>query len=129
MSNRHIVGIVVIAVVVLLNLPIPTSERIRSGSSDTVEPFQSLFAVISYKISSLFKDPVETGPSSDSLEDLKAQLADFELRMDSIRSLEEENRELREVLRFQQRSRASLIPAEVISRNDVSGWWKTVRLD
>ena len=129
MNNRHIVGIVVIAVVVLLNLPIPTSERIRSGSSDTVEPFQSLSSLISYKVRGWFKDSPEEVAASDSVEDLKARIADYELRMDSVRSLEEENRELRDVLKFQQRSRARLIPAEVISRNDISGWWKTIRLD
>ena len=129
MNNRHIVGIVVIAVVVLLNLPIPTSERVRSGSSDTVEPFQSLSSLISYKIRGWFKDSPEEAAASDSVEELKARIADYELRMDSVRSLEEENRELRDVLKFQQRSRARLIPAEVISRNDISGWWKTIRLD
>ena len=122
MKNSHIIGLVLVAVVILLNLPPPVTEELRAGSRDGVEPFQSIAELLLYRIRSIGSDGGRATPEE------QARISELEIRVRELENLESENARLRENLGLMQRSQYQLIPAEVISRDDISGWWRTVRL-
>ena len=128
MKKSYIFGIVLVVVVVLLNLPIPASRYLESGSQDAAEPFQSLFSVLSSKVTS-FLSSSPSGGSPDRFEDLLLKVADLEQRIASVEELERYNAELRRGLGFAEKSEDELIPCRVVGRDDVSGWWKVIRLN
>ncbi len=127
-NNRYIVGIVIVAVVVLLNLPVPTSNQLRSASRDSIEPFESVFSFLIHRVRDVFSSDIDN-EAQTTVPGLQRQVADLEQRMQTVRALEQENEELRSSLSFQKRARFELIPCEVIGRDDISGWWRTIRLN
>jgi rod shape-determining protein MreC len=111
-----------------LVLPDSASERAKSAAREALSPMQGL-------ISGTWRRLRNAGASIrgwGGLPEENRKLAETNLilqnRVLELQSLEDENLRLRELLAFQRRSRQQLIAAEVIAR-DLSGWWRSVRLD
>ena len=118
-----------LAVVVLLNLPVPASVRLKAGVREGLTPFQNVFA----RIGNAFRAPVSFLRGSGSFAREKAQLleqiANMQLQLRMQKSVAEDNAELRRQLGFQLRHRYRLVLCEVLARGDTSGWWETIRLN
>lgn len=129
MNRRTAIWIGLAALLVLaLALPDAVSEHAKAGARETLAPLQGL-------ISGTWRRLKNAGASIrgwGGLPEENRKLAETNLilqnRVLELQSLEEENLRLRGLLAFQRRSRQQLIAAEVIAR-DLSGWWRSVRLD
>ena len=129
LNRRTAIWIGLLALLVLaLALPDAVSEHAKAGARETLAPLQGL-------ISGTLRRLKNAGASIrgwGGLPEENRKLAETNLilqnRVLELQSLEEENLRLRGLLAFQRRSRQQLIAAEVIAR-DLSGWWRSVRLD
>jgi rod shape-determining protein MreC len=120
-------GLIALLVLALV-LPNSVSERARGMARETFSPLQGL-------ISSSLDRLRNAGASIrgwGGLPEENRKIAEENLvlhnRVAELQRMEEENIRLRSLLGFQQRSRQQLVASEVIAR-DLSGWWRTVRLN
>jgi rod shape-determining protein MreC len=126
---RFLGALILLLVVILLNLPAPASLRVKAEARDSFVPFESLMWVIldrAHEAGSLLFRAREVVSEQSRLTAEVARLRD-ENRM--LRSLESENRELRNLLGFKARQKYDLLLCSVIARGGVNGWWQTVQLD
>jgi rod shape-determining protein MreC len=122
-------GLLALTVIVLLNLPLPASIRLRSGVRDGVAPFQSVLSAMVSSVRdsrSRLKDSVNFAREKERLLE---EIENLKLQIRLQRGLEKDNAELRSLLGFRQSYRYRLVLAEVVSRGDASGWWETARLN
>lgn len=124
-----IYGLLALAVIVLLNLPLPASLRLRSGVRDGIAPFQSVLSVLVSSVRdsrSRLKDSVNFAREKERLLE---EIENLKLKLRLQGGIEKDNAELRSLLGFRQNYRYRLVLAEVVSRGDASGWWETARLN
>lgn len=118
-----------LALVILLNMPVPASLRIKSVSRDIYMPFQNVMWQLIGRgragLSALggIHKVMQRGQR------LSAENANLNEELRKLRTMEQENRELRAHLGFKQRSSHKLVLCRVIGRGDASGWWQTIRLN
>ena len=129
MRNRRLtIGMILVAVVILLNLPAPIASRMKSATSDTVHPFQNVLMVLIHKTAGSLS---LLGRARSIVEEnvrLEEELANLNYENELLRSLEEENRMLRKQVEFKQKQKRKLILCDVIARGGSSGWWRTITI-
>lgn len=127
--RKFIICLVLVATVVLLNIPRYRVLRLRASSRDVVAPFQGALTLGGERI----REGVDllTGARRAVKESNRqaAEITRLQFTVDQLRVLEEENRQLRKLLEFNQRIPFELITGEVIGRGDPSGWWQMVRIN
>ena len=127
-ERKSLVWLILGAVlVVIMNLPLPVSQRIKAWVRESVAPLQQ-------GVTGFFGD---LGEATRTMRGLRDQAEENRrmaeelviLRNEQIyyRNIKQHNKELRNQLDFRQASDQLLIPCEVVAR-DISGWWQTVRL-
>jgi rod shape-determining protein MreC len=129
MRDRSIVIWVLVAAVLLtvLNLPPAVSARAKGAVREAVAPLQSVLSGFSRKVSESVKSIRGIGGLMIENEKMAAELAHLRNEVRDLKSLEQENADLRQQMQFARRSNYRLIPCEVIAR-DITGWWQTIRL-
>ena len=118
-----------LAVVVLLNLPVPASVRLKSGVRDALTPFQNVFTLVVHSIrdsGSFLRGSINF---TREKEQLLEEIANLRLQLRMQKNIAEDNVELRSQLGFQLHHRYRLVLCEVVARGDASGWWETMRLN
>ena len=119
----------ILGLVVLLNLPLPASMRIKSVSRDNFAPFQNVMSLVVCKIGEQMSVLRGLGGAARAKRELEAQVVELEHRIEQLEALKEENAELREQLGFARLRKQKLIMCEAIGRGGASGWWQTVMLN
>lgn len=120
---------ILLAVVVLLNLPLPASLRVKSGARDAVLPFQNVMSLVLAGASRGWVALADARAVSDEKQRLEEELARLSVRVHRIEELERDNERLRRLLEFKARERHRLVLGEVVARGDTSGWWRTLELN
>ncbi len=130
MRERHLLfWLIVLAVVVLLNLPPPAVLRSAAEVRDGMEPFQNTLSLVVSRARRLFSGIGRTGRIIEEKQALEIKVAELEHRLRRLEHFETENETLRRQLGFSILSPRKLMLCEVIARGDMSGWWQTVRLN
>ncbi len=130
MRDRSIVVWAVLAVLLLvvLNLPEGAHRQVKSALREGVAPLQETVSGVVLDVKESFRSIRGLGGLLNENRKMAAELVILRNEVRDLRSLEQENTDLREQLQFARRLNRQLIPCEVIAR-DIAGWWQTVRLN
>ncbi len=128
-SKKTLVWTTIVLVVIILNLPLPASLRMKDGVRDGLAPFQNVMTLVLSKGKRMFSVVTDANKAISDKEEMLKEIALLREKVRRNESLAEENAGLRANLRFKKRSPHRLIPCEVIGRGDISSWWQTVRLN
>lgn len=128
-SRRYLICIILLTLVVLMNLPLPASMRVKSASRESFAPFQNVMFLLVFKIGEQMSALRDPDGSAKEQRDLAAEVVRLEHRVKQLEELERENADLREQLEFARLGKHRLIMCEVVGRGGASGWWRTVTLN
>ena len=118
-----------LAVVVLVNLPAPTALRLRRGARETVAPFQNVASALVDRLTAGWRMLARAGEEEDRLRRLEEELVGVRLEARRWKTMAAETEQMRRLLDFRQERRDRLVLCRVVARGEISGWWQTVRLD
>jgi rod shape-determining protein MreC len=129
--RRVAVFVVIIAgiAIILLNLPPAGSQQTKSFLSELVTPFYVSARSGAAWVLDLFGSVGRVSEAMDRNRKLETEVAILRQRMDGLHALERENDQLRQQLAFRKRRSQRVVLGEVIARDDVSGWWRSVRIN
>ena len=127
--KKYLIFIILSATVILLNLPLPASMRVKEYSQDNFVPFQNMMSFVLNKGRELVSSLRNAKKTANEKKHIFRELAILCDRVRELEGVERENEDLRTQLGFAKRSRRKLIFCEIIARGDISGWWQTVRLN
>jgi len=119
---------ILVAVLLLLNLPGPISYWTKSCIREGVAPLQQVFSQLGVRIresSLVFRG---LGGIIKKNRELSEEIIHLRSKVRELEAVEGENIRLRSQLHFAQRSSRRLIPAEVVGR-DVNDWWRSIRIN
>lgn len=128
-ERTHYFWLVLAGVLLLLNLPIPASQRVKSFVREAFSPFQQVTGTWTRHIRSAVRTLHEKRVLNESADAMVRELFVLRDKVRQQREIERENSELRDVLGFAAQSDKALIPCQILSRGDISGWWHTIRID
>lgn len=120
---------VLLAVVVLLNLPMPASSRVKAAARDGVVPFQNVLSWLANGTRGVFGGFTRNRSVIEERARLLTEIAELRHQLDQTEFVRRDNDELRKMVEFSRRQPRPLRLCEVISRGDVGGWWQTVTLN
>lgn len=128
-DSRFLVSLVLLVVVVLLNLPMQVSVRLKNGAQDNIAPFQNGLTLIVRN----FLQSISSFAGARELAAEKVQMteeiANLKHEIKQLKNLQDENDKLRREVGFQKQSKYGLVLCEVVARGDTSGWWKTITIN
>lgn len=115
------------ALVMVLNLPAPVSDRGKAAIREFLAPLQGVVTRITQGSRQWFDAVRSLGELAVANQHMQEELTRLRSEIRYLEGLEQENADLRAQLNFMQRPGRDLIPAEIIGR-DITGWWQTVRI-
>lgn len=128
-ERKYFVAILLLVLVVILNLPVPASKRVKSLARDTSAPFQNIMSLLLGDLRDAFAFVARAGRAADEKRQLTEQVAQLRLQVQSLRMAEQENEELRKQIGFAKRQKLTLVMGEIVTRGDSSGWWQSVTIN
>ncbi|MDI6774709.1 MAG: rod shape-determining protein MreC [Verrucomicrobiota bacterium] len=128
-NKKLLIGLSAMVILVLLNLPLSVSLRIKCDAQDNVAPFQRFIRFLIEKGRNTFRPLADARKAIEEKQKMLEDIANLTFQLRNLRVLEQENALLRKELAFKGRQKRALVMCEVISRGGTSGWWQTVRLD
>jgi rod shape-determining protein MreC len=128
-NNRGLISFVLVAVVVLLNLPLPASMRVKSSARDSVAGYQNVWHLVVNDVSRTFSAFAGAKKHINQKEELLQEVANLEFSILQMERFEAQNVELRKQLDLQKASKLELVLCEVVSRGGAGGWWQTITLN
>ena len=127
--RTYLICVILLAVLILLNLPMPTSMYIKTGSRGNLAPFQNLMSFFLMKIPRTMASFVDSGKALGEQQKMMEEIANLRQEIQGMKALEADNKDLREQLGFRSISKRKLVLCEVVARGDASGWWQTITLN
>ncbi len=121
--------LVAVALLALLLLPAPATRPAKRATRDIVAPFQDACARVTDGARNAlvyFGDSIRAAEDQQRLRNEITQLRNEVIRLEVLR---QDNDELRRVLGFRRQSQRRLLPAMVVARNEMTGWWQTLQLN
>jgi rod shape-determining protein MreC len=120
---------ILLAVVILLNLPLAASVRIKAALRDGLSPFLNGLTRAAVRLR--VAGAALTGASSGEEErrHLLQQVAELKVQVMRLNVLERDNAELRRQVGFAEQQRQRLVLCDVLARGDASGWWQKITLN
>ncbi|MBN1557553.1 MAG: rod shape-determining protein MreC [Lentisphaerae bacterium] len=128
-GRTYLILAVLVAVVVLLNLPAPVARRVEAGAADNLLPFQNVLTVLGRRARAALRAVSGGAGGREREAALRLEVASLRAALRALDGLEHENAALRRLLDFRKRSELRLAACEVMSRGGTDGWWEVVRLD
>ena len=122
------VGGVLLVVVVLLNLPEPTSARAKLAVSSLFLPLFGLVSSAQRLVTEAVRAALPRSLLLREVTELRAQNRTLHLQVAQLRAADAENQRLRQIVGWQQTSPWKSKVGRVIAR-DTAQWWRTVRID
>jgi rod shape-determining protein MreC len=126
---RVLGAILILAVVILLNLPPPAAMCVKGDVRDGVVPFQNVMAVLIGRVRATGAALFAGRDAAAEQRALIEQVARLREENRSLVAFGKENAQLRRLLGFKEKQPSRLILCTVVSRGGASGWWETVQLD
>lgn len=120
--------ILAVVVIALLNLPTSLSRSIKSAFRETARPVELLVDSVFVKSWEYVKSIGRIPRLMEDNDALQKEIIRLNAEHTQIRMLENENEELRRLLKFKPKQSTELIAAEVLTRSR-DGWWQTIRLN
>ncbi len=128
--RKHLVvlGLVVLLVVVLLNLPAATTARLKLALGSLFLPLFGIAGATQHTASKLGDSVTPRSDLVREIDTLRKENSELKVRVAEKDNLERENARLRDQLAWAKQSGWKLRPARVIAR-DPANWWRTVFVD
>ncbi len=120
---------VLLSVVILLNLPLPASMRVKAGAHNTVAPFQNAMSLLTHKITDFASSILHPHRNSDKKKEMLTEITKLQLELNDLKMIKEENAALRKIIHFKNRQTKELLISEVIARHGSDGWWQTLTIN
>lgn len=127
--NQLVTLVIILAVVILLNLPVPASLQLKAGTQDALVPFQNLLTFLLIRGRNLVAVVSGESMGGPEVTDLLTENAQLRYELEQMEEIRRDNVALRKMFAFRNRQSRQLQLAEIISRGDVGGWWHTVTLN
>ena len=121
--------LLLLAVLVLLNLPLPAELRVKASARDNLSPFHAAFSFVGAKVRGAGWHIAGAWRADGTRSDLLAEIAELKREVWQLQTIEEENEALRDLVGMGRERPDKMILAEIVTRGDASGWWQTVRLN
>lgn len=118
----------VAALVVVMQLPLSISQKMRHGASEAAAPLQRLVGSVTDGVGSATRAVTDRKGIIEENRELRQQVAELQRQVQDLEAVEAENIQLARELKFSSRKRHSQIAAKVIGR-DIGGWWRMISLD
>ncbi len=127
-DRRYTLWVLVLALVVVLNLPLPVTMRVRSAARDSFLPFQNVLSLVWHRVAGVVHVVGSRTAVIEERERLLQENATLRQRIRRLEGFELENQSLRKQLGISILSPRNLLFCEVVARGDLSGWWQTLQL-
>ncbi len=128
-DTRHVIWLLMLGAVLLLNLPLPVAMRIESGARGQFAPFQNFMTLARHGVASGWSELRHTQTLRHERRELIEDVASLRETVRRLERFERENEVLRRQLGFAVLAPRRLLLCEVIARGDISGWWRTIRIN
>ena len=130
MRGGRLIGLLVLLVIVILvNLPLPASKRLKENARDTLAPFQNALTYFGDRTKRAGTFIVNSGKAAEEREKLMTEVVTLREQARRLSFLERDNDALRKLLGFKDSYKYSLVACEVVARGDATGWWQTLTLN
>lgn len=113
----------------VFHLPASVTLVVKGMLRDIMAPYQSLTAGIGARLRKPFDDMRRRRDLADALTAAETELRSLRLDLQRLSAVNYENIALRRQLGYVARSSIDLVPCRVIARGDMSGWWRTLRVN
>ena len=127
--KKYLICFILVVLVVLLNLPLPVSMRIKSSSRDDFAPFQNVMSLLISRVRRYVFYLTDSRRILNDKREMALEIATLRYKLKQLESLDTQNEELRKHLNFARDQDHRLIMCEVIGRGGASGWWRTLTLN
>ena len=117
------------ALLLVFNLPPRAAKATKTAVREAMAPYQGALGGFAVTAGDLAGALRQFGQQHAVRDRLLEEVVRLRQEVQGSRQLDEENARLRAGLDFAKRSHLQLVACEVISRDDISGWWQTVRLN
>ncbi len=120
--------VILIFLIIIMNLSQWERERLTFVEDvilTVVSPFQNAVFRISTEVRDVFEHFSERQDMDRENAELKQSLGDYQRITNQLEELKQENKRLREMLDFREKSDYTLLPARVTAR-DTSGWFSVI---
>lgn len=128
-GRTYLIYIILLVVLILLNLPMPASMYIKTGSRGNLAPFENIMSFLLRKIPRTMASFVDSRKALDEKQKMIEEIANIRQEIQRLKGLETDNEDLRKQLGFRSASKHKLVLCEVVARGDASGWWQTITLN
>jgi len=128
-GNKVLGGLVLLAIIALLNLPLPAELKLRAATRDSTVLPQTVLAIMGQRCHELFTFLFSARQAVRERESMMDEVARLRHDLRYLKELNRENRQLRRMVDFKEASAHGLLLGRVISRGGVSGWWQSVRIN
>lgn len=116
---------IAIATALFLVFCLGSGNKLRDSVREWLVPLQVAPRIAASRAGDVFGP----GRSAPSRAELLRQVAALRIEVADLARLEQENERLRGDLGFVRQQKLKLVAAEVVGRDDITGWWKTVTVD
>jgi rod shape-determining protein MreC len=128
-GKTYLICIVLLVVLILLNLPMPVSMYMKTGSRGNLAPFQNIMSFLLRKIPRTMASFVDSRKALGEKQKMMEEIANLRHDIQSLKELETDNADLRKQLGFKSAAKQKLVLCEVVARGDASGWWQTITVN
>ena len=128
-EKKYLIYVIVLAVLVLLNLPSFVEWKIKAFSRDNLVPFHNMVSTFSVKWHAFVSFVRNPGRPAEEKRKLMEEVAILRDHVRTLESAERENKELKKQLGFSSPSKRKMVLCEVVARDEISGWWQMITLN
>ncbi|MDD4871282.1 MAG: rod shape-determining protein MreC [Kiritimatiellae bacterium] len=128
-EKKYLIFFILLAVLVLLNLPYSVAWRIKTFSRDNLIPFQRMASTFSVKWGAFLSFVKNPGKPAEDKRKLIEEVGILRERLRSMDAVERENKALRKQLDFANITKRKMILCEIVARDEISGWWQIITLN
>jgi rod shape-determining protein MreC len=128
-ARTYIICAILLLVIVLLNLPVPASLYIKTGSRGNLAPYENIMSFLFRKVPQALASFVDTSKAMGEKQKLIEEVANLRYQLQNVKDLQKDNEDLRKQLGFKSASPHKLVLCEVVARGDASGWWQTITVN
>ncbi len=128
-GNRVLGGLVLLAIIVLVSVPVAVELRLRSVARDGGVTSATALSMMGEHVRDLFTFLFRAQEAVRTHDAMQDELVRARHELLHHKTLEEENRLLRRMMAFKEASPHGLLLGRVIARGGSSGWWQSVRIN
>ncbi len=110
-------------------LPSPYARMLKGLVRDGMAPYHALTGSIEARARQFIERSRQRRVLADQWAEQQAELKELQRKVLEFKGLRDENAALRRQLNYVSRSPADLVGCRVIARGDMTGWWRTLRLN